>query len=323
MSFALNHIKSMLGLNEKLFRDARGARIVVYHGICQSNPTLINSLFVTTATFQRHLQFYSRYFNIVSLDDYFAGRLSNDRFNICITFDDGFANNYRHALPLIEKYQIPAAFFITAIRQAGYDILWNDHLALLQKFGPSQLSFENNSYRRDRHHRYLSSAGDILLRQYLLKDRFPKKAEFMRQTSQLARIARATAGEDYWLQMTEEEIAWLASSPYATIGCHGYYHNDLSMLALADATAEMVHSRQYLEKITGRKVQAIAFPYGAYTREVVAAADETAGFRQLLAVDFLYPEDKDHPLIRERMTVNPYISIYNQMTAIVRGHYNF
>jgi peptidoglycan/xylan/chitin deacetylase (PgdA/CDA1 family) len=323
MSFALHHITSVLGLNEKLFRDARGARIIIYHGVCQRNPTLINSLFVTASTFQRHLQFYSRYFNIVSLDDYFAGRFSEDRFNICITFDDGFANNYRYVLPLIEKYQVPATFFITAIRQAGYDILWNDHLALLQKFGPSRLPFEDDSYRRDKHRRYLSSARNMLLREYLRKDRFPIKAEFIRQTSQLARIARTTAGEDYWLQMTEEEIAGLASSPYAAIGCHGYYHNDLSMLALADATAEMVDSRQYLEKITGRSVQAIAFPYGAYTREVVAAAAETAGFQQLLAVDFLYPGDKDHPLMRERMTVNPYISFYKQMTAIVHGHYNF
>jgi peptidoglycan/xylan/chitin deacetylase (PgdA/CDA1 family) len=319
----LNQIRRVLGLNKKLFRDARGARIVIYHGICQDNPTLINSLFVTAGNFERHLQFYNRYFNIVSLDDYFAGRFRNDRFNICITFDDGFANNYRYVLPLIEKYQIPITFFITAIRQAGYDILWNDHLALLQKFGPSQLSFENNSYSRDRHRRYLSFANRGPLREHLQKGGFPIKAEFIRQTTQLARLPRTVAGEDYWLQMTEEEIAGLAASSYATIGCHGYYHNDLSMLPIADATAEMVAGRLYLEKVTGRRVQAIAFPYGAYTREVVAAAEDTAGFQQLLAVDFLYPEDKDHPLMRERMTVNPYISIYNQMTAIVRGHYNF
>lgn len=323
MSYALNHIRSVMGLNEKLFRDARGARIVIYHGICQSNPTLINSLFVTAATFQRHLQFYSSYFNIVSLDDYFAGRFSHDRFNICITFDDGLANNYRYVLPLIDRYQVPAAFFITAIRRAGYDILWNDHLALLQKFGPSELSFEGSLYRRDRHRRYLPETGGPSLRDYLQKDGFALKAGFIEQTARLALPCKVSTANDYWLQMTEGEIAELAASPYAAVGCHGYYHNDLSMLDPAGATAEMAYCRQYLEKITGRSIQAIAFPYGAYTREVVAAADARAGFRQLLAVDFLYPEDKDHPLMRERMTINPYISIYNQMTAIVRGHYNF
>jgi peptidoglycan/xylan/chitin deacetylase (PgdA/CDA1 family) len=322
MSFALNHIKSSLGLNEKLFRGSRGSRIVIYHGICQTHPTLINSLFITAKTFEQHLQFYRKYFNVVSLEDYFAGRFSNDRFSICITFDDGFANNYRYALPLIDKYQVPATFFITAIRQAGYDILWNDQLSLLQKFGPSQLSFNGVDYRKDRHRRYFPEAGGPALREVLQKDGFAQKEKFIRQTAEMILSGKATAGKDFWLQMTEEEIARLAASPYATIGCHGYYHNDLAQTPLPDAIKEVMHSRQYLEKITGRKVDAIAFPYGSYTKELIAEVG-AAGFKRQLAVDLLYPGDEAHPLLRERMTINPYISIYNQMTAIVRGQYNF
>src|ERR1700743_1730100 len=86
--------RGRLGLNERMFREARGARIVVYHGICQTAPHLFNSLYVDVATFEEHLRFYKQYFNVLSLEDYFAGRFSNERFNICISFDDGFANNY-------------------------------------------------------------------------------------------------------------------------------------------------------------------------------------------------------------------------------------
>jgi peptidoglycan/xylan/chitin deacetylase (PgdA/CDA1 family) len=322
VKYALNHIKSTLGLNKKLFQDTPGSRIVIYHGICQNDPTLINSLFVTAKTFGQHLQFYRRHFDIISLEDHFAGRFSKDRFSICLTFDDGFANNYRHALPLLDRYQAPATFFITAIRQAGYDILWNDQLALLQRFGPSRLTFNGISYGRDRHRRYVPETGGPGLREYLQKEGFPQKANFIQQTAEMILPGKASAGKDYWLQMTEEEISRLGDSPYATIGCHGYYHNDLAQIPLSEAIDEVTHCRQYLQKITGRKTESIAFPYGAYTQELIPAVN-AAGFTQLLAVDFLYPGDAAHPLMRERMTINPYISVYNQMTAIVRGQYNF
>ena len=298
-----------------------GKRILIYHGICRKKPTLLNSLFVTAKIFEEHLKFYRRYFNIVSLEDFYTDNYDKTRFTVCLTFDDGFANNHRYVLPLIEKYQVPVTFFITAIRQAGYDILWNDQLALLQRFGPKKLLFNGNTYTKDRHYRYLSASDAPGLRDHLQHNGFPLKASFLHQTAALSLPAKARAGDDYWLQMTEDEIISLADNPFVTIGCHGYYHNDLSRIPLADATDEMIYSRQYLEKITGRAVDAIAFPYGAYTKGLIASAI-TVGFRQLLAVDFLHAEDKENSLMHERMTINPYISIYQQMTAIVRGSYN-
>jgi hypothetical protein len=37
-------------------------------------------------------------------------------------------------------YQLPATFFVTAIRKEGYDILWNDFLTIASVTGP-QLIF--------------------------------------------------------------------------------------------------------------------------------------------------------------------------------------
>src|SRR3954454_6155973 len=90
----LNELRSLAGLNEQMFQHAQGARIIIYHGICMTNHTRFNSIFLPLKTFEQHLQFYKKYFHIISLDDYYQQRFSEDRFNICITFDDGFANNF-------------------------------------------------------------------------------------------------------------------------------------------------------------------------------------------------------------------------------------
>jgi peptidoglycan/xylan/chitin deacetylase (PgdA/CDA1 family) len=120
--------------------------------------------------------------------------------------------------------------------------------------------------------------------------------------------------------MTVEQIRDLSASPWATIGCHGYYHNDLAQLSLENSAQEMKRSKQWLETVTGKKIKAIAFPYGSYSKDVVEEAKRT-GFEQLLATDFLFETDAEDKTMRERLTINPFISTINQMHANITGHY--
>ena len=129
-----------LRLNQSTIKKARGSRILVYHGICREKPFQFNTLFITIKTLENHLRFYKKYFNIVSLDDYYQQKFSAEKYNICLSFDDGFANNYKYVLPLLEQYEIPAHFFITGIRDTGYDILWNDLLSIANKHGSADLT---------------------------------------------------------------------------------------------------------------------------------------------------------------------------------------
>src|SRR6195952_4669913 len=149
-------IGHLLGLDERFLRNSRGSRILIYNGICQTDHTRFNPIFLKLKTFERHLQFYQKYFNVVSLDDYYHGNFSNDKFNVCITFDDGYANNHKYVLSLLKKYQLPATFFVTAIRDAGHDILWNDFLGIIGKYGPKEISYKKERFQKGHFNRYIS-----------------------------------------------------------------------------------------------------------------------------------------------------------------------
>ena len=308
----------LLGMSKGFFKQARGARLLIYHGICLKDHTRFNPIFLSNRIFEEHLKFYKKYFHLVSLEEYYTGQFNKDRFNICITFDDGYANNLKYVLPLMEKYQVPVCFFITAIRKAGYDILWNDFLGIVTKYGPEQLMYQNKQFRKDKFGRYASVETGITLVDYLKENGFSKKEEMIRQLKPL--FKPGTHEDDYWLQMTEEEIKKLSTSKFATIGSHGYFHNRMDKLPIESATEEMRVSKQFLEGITGKEITSFAFPYGNYSRSIVEVAKKI-GYKQLLAMDFFYQEDSNDPALRERLTVNPFISVNNQMHAIVTGQY--
>jgi len=306
------------GIFNQLYRNATGERIVVYHGICKKDHTRFSPTFLELDTLEAHLQFFRKHFKVVSLEEYFENKTSG-RFTISLTFDDGLANNLYYVLPLLEKYELPATFFVTGAREAGYDILWNDFLNIVTKYGPLKLEYKGKLYTKNRFGRYVDASG-IALAEYLRRDDFPSKNEMMELLAPLAGFRNNGDYEEYWRLLNDEELFTLSQSRWVTIGSHGYYHNDLARIDVDKAAREMVNSRQYLERITGKEIKAIAFPYGSYSPAVRASAID-AGYEQLLGTESLLPEDKNKDIIKGRLIINPFIAVHAQMQAIIKGYY--
>jgi peptidoglycan/xylan/chitin deacetylase (PgdA/CDA1 family) len=307
------------GIYNQFYRNANGGRIVVYHGVCKSDHTRFSPVFLEQQTLEAHFRFYKKHFNVVSLDDFFEHKLSGQKFRVCLSFDDGLANNLDYVLPLLEKYELPAAFFITGAREAGYDILWNDFLNIVSKYGPLKLEYKGNLYIKNNFGRYVDAKG-LALAEILRAQDFEAKKEMMELLAPLAGFRNNPADEEYWRLMSDAQIKKLSGSPWATIGSHGYYHNDLARIDIDKTEKELIKSKQYLERVTGKVIRSIAFPYGSYSSGVKEMALR-AGYKQLLGTETLLPEDEGNNNLIGRLTVNPFIPVHAQMQAIIKGYY--
>lgn len=85
-------------------RHQRVARFVTFHDL-QSEAL---------RHFEANLCFLKQSMNVVSLDDFFAGRLSADKINVVITFDDGYKSWITHAVPVLKRLSLPATFFVSS-----------------------------------------------------------------------------------------------------------------------------------------------------------------------------------------------------------------
>lgn len=305
-----------LGLRNSVSAKNGEARMLVYHGICEEDHLRYNTLFLTQKLFEKQLQLFSEYMNVVSLDEFFMQQFPPDKFSVALSFDDGLANNYKYVLPLLEKYRIPAVFFLTAARSKGYDILWNDVLAMAGVHGPVNITIHHTVYRKDIHGRYRSVKDGSSLQELLRKNKWEWKEELFGQLGEVAK----KANEIYWRQLSEEEIRAMAKNPWVTIGAHGLLHQDLVSLSRDELKEDLTASKKYLEEISGKKIRALAFPYGSYNEEVIGVALE-CGYTQLLTTGKVVHSDYENKNLLHRLTINPFISPLQQLHATINGKY--
>ena len=105
---------AVIGVVVSLFQSAKGGIPVLnYH---QINDTEKNALTVNTEQFEAQMKYLSEngYTAITPADmlDAWENGTQLPEKPVSITFDDGYLDNYNHAFPVLEKYQLKATIFL-------------------------------------------------------------------------------------------------------------------------------------------------------------------------------------------------------------------
>src|SRR5918999_4102383 len=87
-------------------------RVVV---LCYQSISPIESVSSPTPEmFDRQMAWLKENCRIVSFADaLLSAGDGSEKPTVAVTFDDGFADNFFHALPILLRYEIPATFFLT------------------------------------------------------------------------------------------------------------------------------------------------------------------------------------------------------------------
>lgn len=105
--------------------------VLMYHGVCESGSCHKDWLQVTQSEFRRQMTFLKHNHDVISLHDA-INDVEVERKHagpkIVITFDDGYANNYTHAYPVLKSLDLPATIFVVTDRIDSDQIFWYDKL---------------------------------------------------------------------------------------------------------------------------------------------------------------------------------------------------
>src|ERR1700734_1698233 len=108
------------------------AMILVYHRVAEAtvDPWALN---VSPVHFAQQLQVLNTIAHPVSLRQLVSARSDRElpQRPVCVTFDDGYADNLYAAKPALETYRVPGTVFITPGYLGVPENLWWDELAKL------------------------------------------------------------------------------------------------------------------------------------------------------------------------------------------------
>jgi peptidoglycan/xylan/chitin deacetylase (PgdA/CDA1 family) len=211
---------------------------------------------------------------------------------VCVTFDDGYADNWHVAFPIMAKHGIPACIFVaTGLVERGRESSWDSTERILNSARPPNgaITLEDVWGRlcvecpdADEH-----SLRGWNIEQPVATRRQQTYLDLLgwmhgRPEAQLEphlRRLHAWVGLDLCPRpdrrfLTVDELRTVAAQPAITLGGHTVNHPLLSLLPEREQLDEIAGSRRQLAELTGRAPTLFAYPYGTssdYTPATVRA----------------------------------------------------
>lgn len=214
--------------------------------------------------------------------------------SVVLTFDDGYIDNFTHAKPLLEQYQIPATFFIITHTCEQQTPFWWDELQdliLTSKLLPEQIrltiageelvadlegeailtpSLENKQQT------WTAAEGIPTKRCGLYLELWRRMRPLVHGDQQtIMATLRDLAGQvpgtnSELIGMTPGHIQELLINPLFSVGAHTVTHPALADHSDEEQQREISSSRLYLEELIQRPINLFAYPYGSHTDATVA-----------------------------------------------------
>lgn len=253
---------------------ARGRlSILIYHRVLETPDPLLPSVPDTTR-FRWQMSLLSRHFNVLPLGEA-VRRLKEGTLPAraaCITFDDGYADNYTTALPILESAGLPATIFIaTAYLDGGR--MFNDTLIELARRipdGEHDIRVGDDEQRiriqgiQDRR-----ALIDRLIKSFKYRD----PATRLPEAEGLDRALGVSLPDD--LMLSTDQLRAFHRSSGIEIGGHTHSHPILAQMSDMDAEAEIRAGKENLENLLQAPIRAFAYPNGRPVRDYTAAHAES------------------------------------------------
>ena len=257
---------------------ARGAlTIVTFHRVLpaeQLAASPLPGLCVTPPFLDGALAFFARHFRCLTISEAVRAHARRERQArplLAVTFDDGRADGFEHARPLLAEHRVPGTFYAVAGAVDSPELLWPDALALeVQALaargadGRSAIAEVFGAPIPERTH----DAELPKLAANLAKAWPPARIVLA-----LAKLRAASGGAPLpsWERaMSWDQLAQLAREGHE-LGSHSLTHAILLQDCVPDFAAEVAGSKRALEARLGVAVRSFCYPSGLYDDAALAA----------------------------------------------------
>jgi len=225
---------------------------------------------------------------------------------IVVTLDDGYADNYHHAFPVLRALKVPATIYVATEPVDGGPPLWTSELRVavmtsraaslkVEIGGGHDFALDSAEARQ----RTVKELTNILV---------PVEAALRRRILGTLRAELGVNGGCAGVMLTSAQIREMHAAGIS-IGAHTQTHSNMTLLTPEQARIEIGGSRDRLEEIVGAPVPDFAYPNtgGRYPHfnTSVAALLRQLGFRSAVTSRPGVIAATSHPYMLSRIGISP------------------
>jgi peptidoglycan/xylan/chitin deacetylase (PgdA/CDA1 family) len=288
---SLQHLAASFGKHTKSYQEPQ-LLVLMYHRILPHNDNRTRreepGMMVTPESFRLHLNILKQHFNIIQLSKWVE--LKNKGVKLptrtcAITFDDGWADNYEFAFPILRELEVPATIFLVSDMIGTSKLFWPERLAqIISTIAldhpdhwshpaldwiykmPTRYQFNKVAPTQEALSELIANAK--VLPDYVIHSRLDKIEAVLKLS-----IAANDPSLLNWQQLSE-----MLASGLIEAGSHTCNHTRLDSNTDSDVLDyEIVTSKGQIEEKTGFAVKTFCFPNGDYSTEALALVRQHYG----------------------------------------------
>jgi peptidoglycan/xylan/chitin deacetylase (PgdA/CDA1 family) len=226
--------------------------------------------------FEQQIAWLCRHFRFMSMDE-LVDHLQQQRpvpdNSLVLTLDDGFADNYTHALPILEKYRVPVTIYLVTDSIDTGELPWPQRLAWVLARTQRETLDLNIPVPQRLTLRTLAERLQALNFIKELRKQLPMRQQLDLFQSVVDQCGVRTPKDrmlnwDQVLEMRRHGVGF---------GSHTVHHPFMKCLPLEDARWQLEESKRIIEERLGERVRHFCFPHGSYG-EAVGRQAQAAGY---------------------------------------------
>jgi len=310
------------------------AVILTYHRVVSGEELeaqyIQDGMYVTVATFTAQMQFLKTHFTVISFSELLSmwaeKRWDPARRYCVVTFDDGWLDNYTHALPVLKRFDVPATVFLPTSFIGTDEWFWPEKVGwLYQRFAQRPVGEQQRIvFALRNQHAWVQGGEAALLHRD--SDAVVEWCKTLLPAQIDVFVSGWAAALEVTLPSDRQVVNWdevrVMSEVGVSFGSHSVTHTILTKLHCDDVMREAVDSWSALKQQPIRSVPIFCYPNGDWS-EKIGRCVKAAGYQAATTTQFGYETQAPSNLFwLKRVSVHDDISCSDTLFAFHLAGYN-
>ena len=243
--------------------------IFLFHGVIDKHKSSIrnyNRKHISVNEFYKFLKKLKKLGNCISMNELYysyKNKLKLPYYSYCITFDDGFYNNYKYAAPILNDLKLKSTFYVCSDFILNNRMSWIDRIeSVVEKLNKGEIETIYGNFAFNS-----SNQSKIIFLENIRKtiknnksydpikfaDNFQKK--LLNKTFDISKNILDK-------KMTIKQLLSIDQNELFTIGGHSHKHKIFSQLSQKEVKKDISISINFLKKVLNKEITHYSYPEG-------------------------------------------------------------